>query len=80
MRRRGPISRSNDSRTASCADSSTRSSRTLGANGRKFYHHNYRWEVVEGKYNRMLETLSRADRSLPPEKPGFFKRLFSSGS
>jgi glycosyltransferase involved in cell wall biosynthesis len=50
---------------------------TLGANGRKFYYRNYRWEVVEGKYNRILETLSSDDRSLPPPKPGFFERLFS---
>jgi glycosyltransferase involved in cell wall biosynthesis len=49
----------------------------LGANGRGFYHQNYRWEVVEGKYNRMLETLSRDDPSLPPEKAGFFKRILS---
>ena len=50
----------------------------LGANGRRFYHQNYRWEVVEGKYNRILETLSRDDRALPPApKPGFFARLFS---
>ncbi len=50
----------------------------LGANGRRFYHQNYRWEVVEGKYNRIFETLSRDDRALPPPaKPGLFKRLFS---
>jgi glycosyltransferase involved in cell wall biosynthesis len=49
---------------------------TLGANGRKFYHRNYRWEVVEGKYNRILESLSSDDRSLPPARPGFFERLF----
>ncbi len=50
----------------------------LGANGRKFYHDNYRWDVVEGKYNRILETLSRDDRARPlPAPPGFFRRLFS---
>jgi hypothetical protein len=50
----------------------------LGANGRRFYHQNYRWEVVEGKYNRLLETLSRDDRALPSApKRGFFARLFS---
>jgi glycosyltransferase involved in cell wall biosynthesis len=49
----------------------------LGANGRRFYHQNYRWEVVEGKYNRIFETLWREDRALPPApKPGFFARLF----
>lgn len=50
----------------------------LGANGRRFYHQNYRWEVVEGKYNRILETLSREDRSLPKApRPGFLARIFS---
>ncbi|MGH9390587.1 MAG: hypothetical protein ACRD1Z_13305, partial [Vicinamibacteria bacterium] len=49
----------------------------LGANGREFYQQNYRWEVVEGKYNRLLETLSHHDRALPPSpKGGFFARLF----
>jgi len=53
----------------------------LGANGRKFYQQNYRWEVVEGKYNRILETLTRDDRDRPPAPTrGFFARLFSSGS
>jgi glycosyltransferase involved in cell wall biosynthesis len=51
---------------------------TLGANGRRFYQQHYRWEVVEGKYNRILESLWRDDRALPPaKKPGFFERLFS---
>jgi glycosyltransferase involved in cell wall biosynthesis len=53
----------------------------LGANGRTFYQQNYRWEVVEGKYNRILETLSRDDRARPPApKPGFFASLFSRRS
>jgi glycosyltransferase involved in cell wall biosynthesis len=50
----------------------------LGANGRWFYHQNYRWEVVEGKYNRILESLSREDRALPPApKRGLLARIFS---
>jgi glycosyltransferase involved in cell wall biosynthesis len=50
----------------------------LGENGRKFYHQHYRWEVVEGKYNRILDSLVREDRARGPvAKPGFFARLFS---
>jgi glycosyltransferase involved in cell wall biosynthesis len=50
----------------------------LGANGRKFYQEHYRWEVLERKYNRILEILSREDGALPPPpKPGFLARLFS---
>jgi glycosyltransferase involved in cell wall biosynthesis len=50
----------------------------LGENGRRFYQENYRWEVVEGKYNRILEALSREDRaSGPAPKPGVLARLFS---
>jgi glycosyltransferase involved in cell wall biosynthesis len=50
----------------------------LGENGRRFYQQNYRWEVVEAKYNRILEALSREDRaSGPPPKPGVLARLFS---
>jgi len=50
----------------------------LGENGRKFYHQNYRWEVVEGKYNRILDSLVREDRARGPRtRPGFFAKLFS---
>ena len=53
----------------------------LGANGQRFYRQHYRWEVVEGKYNRILETLSRDEPALPAAtKPGLFARLFSRGS
>ncbi|MGH9333255.1 MAG: glycosyltransferase family 4 protein, partial [Vicinamibacteria bacterium] len=49
----------------------------LGANGRRFYQQNYRWEVVEGKYNRILESLFRADGSRgEAPKRGFFSRFF----
>lgn len=34
----------------------------LGGNGRRFFHDNYRWEVIEGKYNRLLDRLQREDR------------------
>ncbi len=50
----------------------------LGANGRKFYRQHYRWEVVEGKYNRIFETLRREDRRREPApERRFFERLFS---
>lgn len=35
----------------------------LGRNGRRFFHDHYRWDVVEGKYNRLLASLLREDRS-----------------
>lgn len=52
----------------------------LGANGKRFYHQNYRWEVVEGKYNRMLSSLREQDRIRPPEisTPGLIARLLGS--
>jgi len=34
----------------------------LGGKGRRFFHDNYRWEVIEGKYNRLLDRLQRDDR------------------
>jgi glycosyltransferase involved in cell wall biosynthesis len=50
----------------------------LGENGRRFYHQNYRWEVVEGKYNRILEAISREDRGRRPlPKPGLLAKIFS---
>jgi glycosyltransferase involved in cell wall biosynthesis len=47
----------------------------LGANGRRFYHQHYRWEVIEGKYNRLLSLLQDEDRARG-ETPadGFFSR------
>jgi glycosyltransferase involved in cell wall biosynthesis len=33
----------------------------LGRNGRRFFHDHYRWEVIEGKYQRMLSSLVRDD-------------------
>ncbi len=35
----------------------------LGRNGRRFFHDHYRWEVIEDKYNRLLDRLVREDRS-----------------
>jgi glycosyltransferase involved in cell wall biosynthesis len=48
----------------------------LGANGRRYYHDHYRWEVVEGKYNRILDALRREDLARPaPPRKGFLSRL-----
>ena len=33
----------------------------LGANGQRFFHDHYRWEVIEGKYNRLLGMLLEED-------------------
>ncbi len=48
----------------------------LGANGREFYHQHYRWDVIEGKYHRLLAALQQEDRSRAetPTK-GFFSRF-----
>jgi glycosyltransferase involved in cell wall biosynthesis len=35
----------------------------LGRNGRRFFERHYRWEVIEGKYNRLLATLAEQDRA-----------------
>jgi glycosyltransferase involved in cell wall biosynthesis len=52
--------------------------RGLGANGRRFYRENYRWEVIEEKYNRILEALSREGRAQGPSaKRGLLAKLFS---
>jgi glycosyltransferase involved in cell wall biosynthesis len=49
----------------------------LGANGRRFYHQHYRWEVIEGKYNRILKALVREDQARAPEpRPRLLARLF----
>lgn len=42
----------------------------LGRNGRRFFHDNYRWEVIEGKYNRLLGRLQREDRDGDRGRPG----------
>jgi len=50
----------------------------LGRNGQRFYHDHYRWEVIEEKYNRLLEMLMNEDRAASavraPAPPGFFDR------
>ena len=49
----------------------------LGANGRKFYRQHYRWEVIEGKYDRILQALVREDQTRAPEpRPGLLAKLF----
>lgn len=35
----------------------------LGRNGRRYFHENYRWEVIEAKYNRLLSRLVAEDRN-----------------
>jgi glycosyltransferase involved in cell wall biosynthesis len=49
----------------------------LGENGKRYYRDHYRWEVVEGKYNRMLSALHREDEKTPPviPKPTLMSRL-----
>jgi len=32
-------------------------SRTLGQNGRRYFHDHYRWEVIEAKYERLLQAV-----------------------
>jgi len=51
--------------------------RGLGRNGERYYLDHYQWEVVEGKYNRMLSALRSEDRKRPPviDRPGLFARL-----
>lgn len=34
----------------------------LGRNGRRYFHDHYRWDVIEGKYHRLLSTLARDDQ------------------
>ena len=51
----------------------------LGENGRRFFQEHYRWDVVEGKYNRLLAMLQHEDRtgsSVARATPrrGFFPR------
>ena len=50
----------------------------LGRNGERYYRDHYRWEVVEGKYNRMLSLLRDEDRKRPPalNQPGLLARMF----
>jgi glycosyltransferase involved in cell wall biosynthesis len=49
----------------------------LGDNGKIYYRDHYRWDVVEGKYNRMLSGLREEDRLKPPviAKTGLLARL-----
>jgi glycosyltransferase involved in cell wall biosynthesis len=49
----------------------------LGRNGERYYRDHYRWEVVEGKYNRMLSFLRDEDRKHAPVIPesGFWARF-----
>ena len=55
----------------------------LGRNGRRFFHDHYRWEVIEKKYDRLLETLVREDHlreaTSGAESPSFLTRWFSRG-
>ena len=52
----------------------------LGRNGERYYRDHYRWEVVEGKYNRMLSLLRDEDRKRPPviATPGRLARVFGN--
>lgn len=54
--------------------------RGLGRNGERYYRDNYQWDVVEGKYNRMLSTLVSEDRKSPPviDRPGLWARLLGN--
>jgi glycosyltransferase involved in cell wall biosynthesis len=49
-------------------------SHALGANGRAYFQRHYAWPVVERKYLRTLDELTRdrAPREAPPTLPGFF--------
>jgi glycosyltransferase involved in cell wall biosynthesis len=49
----------------------------LGANGRRYYHQHYSWDVIVGKYDRILDALVREDGSRPAvKKKGFLSRVF----
>ena len=51
----------------------------LGRNGEKYFHDNYRWDVLEAKYNRLLSGLREEDRSRPQPRPqGFLARWFGA--
>ena len=52
----------------------------LGRNGERYYRDHYRWEVVEGKYNRMLSLLRNEDRKRAPVVPkaGFWARFLGN--
>lgn len=53
----------------------------LGANGHCFYHRHYRWEVLEGKYNRLFAALQKEDASRGETAArGWFPRLSRLGS
>ncbi len=46
----------------------------LGRNGRRFFHDHYRWEVIEDKYNRLLDRLVREDRSAETDVAGAVRK------
>ncbi len=46
----------------------------LGRNGRRFFHDHYRWEVIEDKYNRLLDRLVREDRSAETDSAGAVRK------
>ncbi len=51
----------------------------LGRNGRKYFDEHYRWDVLEAKYNRLLEGLRVEDQSRPqPSPPGLLARWFGA--
>ncbi|HXV60762.1 MAG TPA: glycosyltransferase family 4 protein [Vicinamibacteria bacterium] len=52
----------------------------LGDNGRRYYQQHYRWDVIEGKYNRILDVLRKTDekRGPVPRASGLLDRLFGS--
>jgi len=50
--------------------------KALGENGERYYRDHYRWEVVEGKYNRIFASLRDEDRHRPPApKRGLLARI-----
>ena len=51
----------------------------LGANGARFFHEHYRWDVLEGKYNRLLRKLRSEDRDRPrPPRRSWLTRWMAS--
>ena len=49
----------------------------LGENGRAYYRDHYRWQVVEGKYNKILASLRQNDHRNPrAPRRGLFARMF----
>ncbi len=55
----------------------------LGRNGGHFFQKHYRWDIVEGKYDRLLASLQREDRErasreAPARRSGLLSRLLGS--